>query len=169
VSIPQSGQRRGPIIGIPAGEAVASFERYEEAQAAVDRLAAADFPVRRVSIVGADLKSVERITGRMSYGRAALGGAVSGAWLGLFFGLLLLIAAPQSDVVFVGAAVLIGAAFGMMFNVVTYAMRRRRRDFSSIAQIVASSYSVVVEGELVGKARAILEERAAEEPASPFL
>lgn len=156
VSIPQSGQRRSPIIGIPPGEAVASFDKYEAAQAAVDTLAAADFPVRNVSIVGADLKSVERITGRMSYGRAAAGGALSGAWLGLFFGLLLVIVAPQSGFVFVGAAVLIGAAFGMMFNVVTYALRRRRRDFSSIAQIVASTYAVVVEAELANKARNIL-------------
>jgi hypothetical protein len=156
VSIPQSGQRRGPVIGIPAGETVASFDDYAGAQAAVDKLATADFPVKRASIVGSDLKSVERITGRMSYGKAAAGGALSGAWLGLFFGLLLIIVAPQSGVVFVGAAALIGAAFGMLFNVVTYTVRRRRRDFSSIAQIVATSYAVVVEGELANKARNIL-------------
>lgn len=162
VSIPQSGQRRSPIIGIPPGETVASFAEYDGAQAAVDALAAADFPVRKVSIVGADLKSVERVTGRMSYGRAAAGGALSGAWLGLFFGLLLVIVAPQSGLVFVGAAVLIGAAFGMLFNVVTYTIRRRRRDFSSIAQIVASSYAVVVETELANKARNILGENTAD-------
>jgi hypothetical protein len=161
VSIPQNAQRRGPVIGIPHGEAVASFDDYTDAQAAVDTLAAADFPVRRASIVGSDLKSVERITGRMSYGRAAAGGALSGAWLGLFFGLLLIIVSPQSGFVFVGAAALIGAAFGMLFNVVTYAARRRRRDFSSIAQIVASSYAVIVEPELANKARNILGTSAA--------
>ncbi|PSL39905.1 hypothetical protein CLV49_3560 [Labedella gwakjiensis] len=156
MSIPQNGQRRGPVIGIPSGETVASFDDYAGAQAAVDKLAAADFPVRRASIVGSDLKSVERITGRMSYGRAAAAGALSGAWLGLFFGLLLVIVSPESGFVFVGAAALIGAAFGMLFNVVTYTARRRRRDFSSIAQIVASSYSVIVEVELANKARNIL-------------
>jgi hypothetical protein len=161
VSIPQNAQRRGPVIGIPHGEAVASFDDYADAQAAVDTLAAADFPVRRASIVGSDLKSVERITGRMSYGRAAAGGALSGAWLGLFFGLLLIIVSPQSGFVFIGAAALIGAAFGMLFNVVTYAARRRRRDFSSIAQIVASSYAVIVEAELANKARNILGTSAA--------
>jgi hypothetical protein len=137
---------------------VASFEDYADAQSAVDKLAAADFPVRRASIVGSDLKSVERITGRMSYGRAAAGGALSGAWLGLFFGLLLIIVSPEAGFVFVGAAALIGAAFGMLFNVVTYTARRRRRDFSSIAQIVATTYSVVVDGELGNKARTILGE-----------
>jgi hypothetical protein len=161
VSIPQNAQRRGPVIGIPHGEPVASFDDYADAQAAVDTLAAADFPVRRASIVGSDLKSVERITGRMSYGRAAAGGALSGAWLGLFFGLLLIIVSPQSGFVFIGAAALIGAAFGMLFNVVTYAARRRRRDFSSIAQIVASSYAVIVEAELANKARNILGTSAA--------
>jgi hypothetical protein len=156
VSIPQNGQRRGPVIGIPAGETVASFTDYAGAQAAVDKLAAADFPVRGASIVGSDLKSVERITGRMSYGRAAAAGALSGAWLGLFFGLLLIIVSPESGIVFIGAAALIGAAFGMLFQVVTYTARRRRRDFSSIAQIVASSYAVVVDVESVNKARNIL-------------
>ena len=39
-------------------------------------------------IVGTDLKQVERITGRLTTGKVALGGALSGLWLGLFVGVI---------------------------------------------------------------------------------
>ncbi len=142
---------------IPRGEIVATFESYREAQSAVDVLAQGDFPVKQVSIVGDGLKSVERVTGRLSYGRTAGAGALSGAWLGLFFGLLLIIINPAADLTFVGAAVLIGAAFGMMFSVVSYALNRRRRDFTSVMQVIATSYAVTVAPELANRARNLLE------------
>jgi len=142
--------------GIPKGDAVASYETYTEAQRAVDKLAAAEFPVKKVSIIGSGLTSVERVTGKLSYGRAAGTGAFSGAWLGLFFGLVLVLINPAADIVFIGAAVLIGAAFGMVFTMFNYGINRKRRDFSSMVQIVASSYSVVVEPDVANKARHVL-------------
>src|SRR3712207_8985496 len=39
------------------------------------------------SIIGSDLRMVERVTGRLSWGRAIGAGAASGAWFGLFVGL----------------------------------------------------------------------------------
>ena len=56
---------------LPKGETVATFETYPEAQAAVDTLAKADFPVKELAIVGTDLTTVERVTGKLSWGRAA--------------------------------------------------------------------------------------------------
>lgn len=144
------------IQGIPNGETVASYETYPEAQRAVDKLAAAEFPVKKVTIIGNGLTSVERVTGKLSYGRAAASGALSGAWLGLFFGLLLILINPTAEIVFIGAAILIGAAFGMVFTMFNYAINRKRRDFSSVAQIVASSYAVMVEPDLANKARNVL-------------
>ena len=41
------------------------YEKYEEAQKAVDYLSDHEFPVQNVLIVGTDLKQVERITGRV--------------------------------------------------------------------------------------------------------
>lgn len=71
--------------------AIASFDPYEDAQALVDRLADGGFPVERLAIVGRDLEIVERVTGRLDTGRAALAGgapgALAGAALGLLFGL----------------------------------------------------------------------------------
>ncbi|MEJ3405881.1 general stress protein [Rathayibacter sp. YIM 133350] len=142
---------------LPRGEVVASYETYAEAQQAVDRLAHADFPVKQLSIIGSDLKTVERVTGKMSYGRAALAGAASGAWLGTFFGLLMFIFLPTGGSIgFVLAAVLIGAGFGMLFGIVTYSVNRRRKDFTSTMQVLATSYSVIVDPEFGNRARNIL-------------
>ena len=148
------GMARTPVI--PRGEVIATYETYPEAQQAVDRLARAEFPVREVSIVGSDLKSVEQVTGTMSYARAALAGALSGLWLGVFFGLLFIIFSPQVQVTFLVACVLIGAAFGMLFSLTTYSLNRRRRDFTSVMQVIASSYSVIAEPAHANRARTVL-------------
>ena len=136
---------------------MATYNTYAEAQAAVDRLAKADFPVKALSIIGNDLKSVERVTGKLTWGRVALAGAASGAWLGIFFGLLFFLFSPDgSSLPFVFAAVLIGAGLGMLFGIVTYSISRRRRDYTSTMQVIASNYQVVVDAALVNRARNLL-------------
>ena len=88
--------RRSPALppALPRGEVLATYSTYAAAQGAVDTLAKADFPVKQVAIVGSDLKSVERVTGKLTYGRVALAGAASGAWLGIFFGILFFLFSP---------------------------------------------------------------------------
>ncbi|MFK4728133.1 general stress protein [Agromyces mediolanus] len=142
---------------LPKGETVASYETYAEAQAAVDRLAKAEFPVKELAIVGTDLTSVERITGKLTWGRVAGGGALSGAWFGLFLGLLFFIFAPSGPTLgILGAAVLIGAGFGMVFGLVSYSINRRRRDFTSVMQVLATRYAIIAEPQHVDRARNVL-------------
>ena len=154
-----SGNARPPRTPTPPqGETVAAYTSYLEAQKAVDHLADHAFPVQLVTIVGTDLKMVERVTGRLSYPRAALGGFLSGAWFGLFVGLLLsLFSSPgaQSPLV---PAIFIGGAFGLLFAVLTYSFSRGKRDFTSTSQIVASSYAVLCRQEQAHKARELLRE-----------
>lgn len=161
-----NGRNRLLYPTLPRGEVVATFESYPQAQEAVDVLARADFPVDKVSIVGSDLKSVERVTGKLTWGRVALAGAASGAWLGIFFGLLLIIFSPTVSLAFVLAALLIGAGFGMLWGIVTYAVNRRRRDFTSVQQVIATSYSVLVDSDLGNRARNLLAGGGAQEPAA---
>lgn len=162
-SSPFGGRGQAIFPVLPKGEVVATYQTYGEAQAAVDTLAKADFPVKQLSIVGNDLKSVERVTGKLTWGRVALAGAASGAWLGIFFGLLFFIFSPAgAGLPFLFAAVLIGAGFGMMFGLVSYAVNRRRRDFTSTMQVIATNYQVVVEGSLVNRARNALAGRTDE-------
>lgn len=142
---------------LPKGETVASFETYAEAQAAVDALSKAEFPVKELAIVGTDLTSVERITGKLSWGRAAGAGALSGAWFGTFLGLLFFIFAPTGATAgILISAVLIGAGFGMIFSVVSYSLNRRRRDFTSVMQVLASRYAIIAEPAHVERARSVL-------------
>ena len=147
---------------------VATYETYNEAQLAVDTLAKADFPVKELSILGNDLKTVERVTGKLTWGRVAAAGAASGAWLGVFFGLLFFIFSPDgAGLPFVFAAILMGAGFGMLFGLVSYAVNRRRKDFTSIMQVIAGNYQVIVKVELVNKARNLLAGRRDEGVPAP--
>lgn len=162
---PFGGRSRVVFPTLPRGEVIATYETYPEAQQAVDVLARADFPVAKLSIIGSDLKSVERVTGKLSWGRVAVAGAASGAWFGIFIGLLLVIFNPATSYAFVIAAVLIGAGFGTLFGVVSYAVNRRRRDYTSVAQVIATSYSVLVDPELVNRARNLIAGGLHSEPA----
>jgi hypothetical protein len=142
---------------LPKGEVLATYATYNEAQLAVDVLAKSDFPVKQLSIVGNDLKTVERVTGKLTWSRVALAGAASGAWLGVFFGLLFFIFSPDgAGLPLVFAAVLMGAGFGMLFGLVSYALNRRRKDFTSTMQVIAGNYQVIVDIELLNKARNVL-------------
>ncbi|WP_407341523.1 general stress protein [Pengzhenrongella phosphoraccumulans] len=155
-----TGRSRVPgVPTLPKGEQVATYVAYLEAQRAVDHLADKQFPVKLVTIVGTDLRMVERVTGRLSYPRVAMAGAASGAWFGLFVGLLLLMFSTSTTQTFpLLAAILIGAAFGMLFSVITYSFTAGKRDFTSQSQIVAGSYSVLCAAEQAHKARALLQE-----------
>jgi hypothetical protein len=140
---------------LPQGDEVAAYESYLDAQKAVDYLSDEKFPVQHVTIVGTDLRMVERVTGRLTYGRVALAGALSGAWFGFFVGLLMtLFAGGQTSVLLVALA--LGAGFGLMFSVLSYAFTRGRRDFTSQSQIVASTYAVLCASEHAGEARRLL-------------
>jgi len=152
------GNRTAPRVPtLPRGVEVAAFESYLEAQKAVDVLSDKEFPVQYVTIVGTDLRMVERVTGRLTYARVALAGAASGAWFGLFVGLILsLFAAGTSMLTTVLPAVLIGAGFGMLFGVISYSFTGGRRDFTSTSQIVASRYAVLCAEERAAEARQIL-------------
>ena len=137
---------------------LASFDDYGGAQAAVDRLSDEGFPVQHVAIVGVDLTTVEVVLGRMSWGRAALGGMAAGAWFGLLIGLLLSLFGngDSGSGTVVLAGLLYGAAFGIIYGLISYALTRGRRDFVSRQSLLAGRYDVVVDQSVIGKARQIL-------------
>ena len=143
---------------VPTGDTVGSYTSYLDAQKAVDYLADQQFPVQMVSIVGNELKMVERVTGRLSYPRVALSGALSGMWFGLFVGVMLSFFAPSPGYFSILTSVLMGAAFFMLFGIVTYAMQRGKRDFTSTSQVVATSYDVIVSPEAAHEARRLLQQ-----------
>jgi hypothetical protein len=141
----------------PTGWPVGSYDNYEDAQRAVDHLADNEFPVEEVTIVGVDLMLVERVTGRLSWGRVLGTGAASGAWFGLFVGLLLSFFDTQSGPfgpILVG--LIAGVLFGLIFAAAGYASTRGRRDFQSASQLVAGRYDVLCQPRTAEQGRDLL-------------
>lgn len=153
VSNPGAFGRNSPQQRVPKGDVLGTYETYAEAQSVVDRLAKADFTIADLSIIGSDLKIVERVTRKLSWNRAALEGALSGAWFGLFIGVLLTFFSPTVNWGIFIAALLIGAVAGMFFRLISYGISRRSRDFDSQTQVLASNYQVLVAGEHLAKAQ----------------
>ncbi|PUB29875.1 hypothetical protein C8K30_102251 [Promicromonospora sp. AC04] len=141
---------------LPAGDEVAAYSTYLEAQKAVDYLSDNKFPVENVTIVGTDLRMVERVTGRLTYGRVALAGALSGAWFGFFVGLLLTLFAGSSGFQVMLAGIALGAGFGLLFSILSYTFTGGRRDFTSSSQIVAATYAILCGHDHAADARALL-------------
>lgn len=131
-----------PVPGLPTGLIVGTYDAYPEAQRAVDYLADHKFPVEHLAIVGTDLRQVERVTGRMSWGKALLGGLVTGAWLGLFVGLLLSLFTDEGWAQIILLSVAWGAVFMMIFGAAGYAFTGGRRDFTSKSVTVAGRYEL---------------------------
>lgn len=143
---------------VPDGDTVGSYTSYLDAQKAVDYLADQQFQVNLVSIVGNDLKMVEQVTGKLSYPRVALTGALQGIWFGLFVGLLLSFFSPTpSGFGMVPVSMMIGAGFWMLFGIISYAAQRGKRDFTSTSQVIASSYHVIVAREASAEAWRLLQ------------
>ena len=125
-------------------------------QKAVDYLSDNNFPVQNVLIVGTDLKQLERVTGRLTRGRVALGGLLSGAWLGAFVGLVFSLFEDSSTLARMLSTVAFGAVFGLVWALIGYAATRGQRDFTSVSQVVATRYEVLTEHKLAQQARELL-------------
>jgi len=156
VSNPSQLGRAKQLPTLPKGDVLGTYETYLEAQRVVDRLSKADLDVKQLAIVGNDLKTVERVTGKVTTLRAALAGTATGAWLGIFVGLVFFIFSPEPNFASVLAAALIGAGFGMLFGVFTFSANRKRRDFTSTHQVLASNYQVIIDPSLTAKANEVL-------------
>ena len=146
--------RSGLTLDFP--QSLAVYDDYAAAQKAVDYLADKEFPVENCLIVGTDLKQLERVTGRLTTGRVALGGLASGAWLGLFVGLIFSMFGEGSVFALILSTALFGALFGLIWALVGYAATRGRRDFSSVSSIVATKYEVLVEHKHAARGRELL-------------
>ena len=90
------------------------YDTYPQAQRVVDYLSDHGFPVQNVAIVGTELKSIERVTGRLTRGKVALAGAISGLWIGLFVGIAFALFSDRGQLGFLITTPLLGAVFGLI-------------------------------------------------------
>lgn len=157
------GARRTPQN---VGQTVARYAEYEGAQKAVSKLIEADIPAREISIVWAGLRAVEMVTGKLGYARAAWSGALNGAMLGLMFGAVYTLVTPAVPIQLLVGCLLVGTAIGMIMQLMSYSLVRRRRDYSSITQPVADHYEIAVAGSHVATARRVLGQTEPSRPAA---
>jgi len=145
------------IFSLEYPQSLGVYDKYTDAQKAVDFLSDNEFPVENVLIVGTELRQVERVTGRLTWGRVLSAGAASGAWLGLLIGAILSIFAEGSSVI---VTILGGIAFGIAFGIISgalgYGATRGQRDFSSVQKVVATKYEVLVEHKFLADGTALL-------------
>lgn len=171
MSIPPRSEGPDPVPAtttrVVGRHSVASFNRYSDAQRAVDWLSDERFPVQHVSIVGEGLRIVEEVTGRRGYFQAAVGGATSGAIVGALVGLTFGLVMPFVSAVALGVYwFVLGAIAGALVGLVSHALTRGRRDFASIGRIVATNYHIVVDESVADQARVLLDRLAPRPEAS---
>jgi hypothetical protein len=153
----------------PSGLTIGTYDTYREAQRAVDYLSDEKFPVEHTTIVGNNLRQVEKITGRLSWGRALTAGLASGAWFGLFVGLLLGLFTTGNWLAALLTGVVLGAFFGLVFGGLSYAQSAGRRDFTSRTAVVATTYDVLCDFKFAEEARNHLAKLALKGEVNPRL
>lgn len=147
-----------PALNLEYPKSLGVYDDYAKAQRVVDYLSDSEFAVQNVVIVGTDLKSVERVTGRLTHGKLAVAGTVSGAWMGLFVGIAFSLFSDHDQLGFLLTTPVLGAVFGLIWSQLGYRVVTQggTRDFASISQVVATKYEVLVEHNLVEKARQLV-------------
>src|SRR5689334_7499355 len=155
---PNALSRSRAVLSLEYPMSLGRYDSYDKAQRAVDYLSDHEFPVQNVLIVGTDLKQLERVTGRLTRRRVVIGGLVSGAWLGLFVGLIFALLDTSSGAGYGGVLVTVafGALFGLVWALIGYAITGGTRDFTSVTQVVATQYEVLVEHKFVQQGRELL-------------
>jgi hypothetical protein len=158
---------------------VGIYHTMEAAEEAVHTLDRAGFPLKQVSIVAQNLESEKEIQGYITAGDVAMSGAGTGAWMGGLFGLLigaafiwapgfgpLLVAGPLAAVLLGGVeGAVVGAAGGGLLGVLVGWGVSKQHILKYEEKVKSGKYLIIAHGdaELVGKARAILENTDAEE------
>ena len=144
MSFMMSSPPPGADRGLPRGELLATYASYADAREQVDRLAATDFPVSAVSIVGKDLRVVERVRGRLNYAQVALSAGVRGVFFGGLIGVFLFLLTPEGGAGQILTSMLLGLAVWLIFGVIGFGMRKGRHGFASSQAVVPTGYDLVV-------------------------
>ena len=155
MAIPQ--RQMSSLFELEFPQSVGLYSSYAEAQKAVDYLADEKFEVQNLAIVGTDLKSVERVLGRRSWGTVIGQGVQSGISTGLLVGVIfLLFGQVRSVLLLLLGSLAIGILLGIVFAAIGYAMTKGKRDFTSVTQTVATKYEVLCEHKVAAQAREML-------------
>jgi hypothetical protein len=146
-----------PLFKLEYPQSLGVFTSYADAQRAVDSLADQSFPVANLAIVGTDLKLVERVTGRKTWGTVLMQGVGSGLSTSLMVALLIWFLNPDRDLISIFLlALIIGVLIGVGFGALGHALSRGQRDFTSVSQTIPSKFEILCEHKVAAQARQLL-------------
>ena len=146
-----------PAFKLEYPQSIGVFTSYADAQKAVDSLADQNFPVNNLAIVGTELKLIERVTGRKTWGTVINSGLMNGLSTALMIVFILFLIEPTRD--FFGLvleAILIGVLIGVGFAALGHRLSRGQRDFTSITQTVPGKFEILCEHRVAVQARDLL-------------
>lgn len=153
----QQVPRMSSLFKLEYPQSVGVYGSYDEAQHVVDYLADSRFPVENLCIVGTELRSIERVLGRRSWGNVIGAGTQSGISTGLMITLLMWIFIPDANFILLALyALAVGITVGVVFAVFGYWMSQGKRDFRSVSQTMATKYEVLAEHKVAGQARELI-------------
>lgn len=141
---------------IPDGQKIGTYKNREEVNQAVARLSEAGVPVQGLFIVGNNIRQVELIAGKMTYPKAALSGAVSGAVFGGFISVIMALVTNTSFLANALTAIPLGIAFWMLSGVLSVSRNKNRGSFITKPQMIAESYDLMAVGPIAHQARQAL-------------
>lgn len=146
--------RMSNLFELEYPQSVGVYDSYPEAQKVVDFLADSKFPVQNLAIVGTELRSVERVTGRRTWATVFGVGLQNGITTGLLVSMLMWFLQPNENFMLLLAYGLsMGLVVGVVISVVAHLMTRGRRDFTSVSQTVATKYEILAEHKVAAQAR----------------
>jgi uncharacterized membrane protein (UPF0136 family) len=88
--------------------------------------------------------------------------------MGLFVGLIVSLFGSGNAFAIIISTMLFGAVFGVVFAMAGYLATRGQRDFTSVTQVVATRYEVLVEHKYAEQGRQLLAQNP-QAPAGPGL
>jgi hypothetical protein len=138
---------------------VATFTSLGDVRQALARVADADFAIDRTTIVGTDLRLVERIEGRRSGARAAGYGTVGGAWLGALIAAFAAVFSATSFAAVLSmlfGGIVLGALFGAVFGLVAYRVAGSGTGITGNVGLVAARYELRTEPGSAARLRELL-------------
>jgi hypothetical protein len=153
-----------------ARRVVAAYPTYPEAEAAVEQLTRADFPVEHVSIAGRGLQMVEQVTGKTGWPDAVIRGMFAGALTGLLIGWLFGVFDWFNPIVASAWLAIdgfwFGALAGSLAGLIMWLIRRGRGDFESMSTLQAERYELLVDEQFADEAERLLAAKPAPQPTS---
>ena len=153
----RSSARMSTLFELEYPQSVGLFDSYADAAKAVDFLADESFPVQNLAIVGTDLKTVERVLSRKTWGTVLSQGAVQGITMGLMMSFMLFLFMPGVNwMAVLLAGLVLGMGMSVVFAAVAYTATRGERDFNSVQQTVATRYEILCEHKVAQEARDLL-------------